>query len=298
MFAYVDENAEDFETVFRPYPWQNPTSLEYPVCPVRNQFNKDIECNIDSNQPASVTNSDVPCHSSHDVESASLEIEDNIANDTKIRISDISHSDPFKKDIAHNPDNNPTTANNDGITELDNRTCVTRAIANFHVKPVTYENNKIHGHTDRSVKEQDIFPCSVVDNEQLSSTRLPGSFDGTCYSSKLSPRNHDAATISLQPSTCGLDNQRPDKNVTKVRIDQDVVEQFAKVLMEAVRRRVFNLPRKTKTESCRSSGAAQRNYSAGEEKASMCVENKSSCNVGILFSGGLDSIVLAALADK
>ena len=303
-FSSRDGNAEDFETVLRPYPWQNPTSFEYPVCPVRNHFNKDIECNIDSNQPDSVTNSDVPCHSSHDGESVSLEIKDNIANDTKIRTLDIFHSDSVRTDVAHNPHMNcPTsTANNYGITELDGRTCVTQAIANCRVKSSPYENNKIHGRTDQSVREQDIFPCSMKDTEQISSTRLPENLDGTCYSSKLFPRNDDAATISLQPNTCRLDdNQRPDKNVTKGRIGQDVVEQFAKVLMQAVRRRVFNLPRKTKTESCRLNGATQRSYSggtAGEEKPSLCVKNKSSCNVGILFSGGLDSIVLAALADK
>ena len=85
--------------------------------------------------------------------------------------------------------------------------------------------------------------------------------------------------------------------MVKGHINEDVVEQFANVLMEAVRRRVFNLPRRTITETCIVTGEIQDNISVDKKEKALGVENTGS-NVGILFSGGLDSIVLAALADR
>lgn len=66
-----------------------------------------------------------------------------------------------------------------------------------------------------------------------------------------------------------------------------VVAQFKNILMEAVRRRVFNLPRENLPD------LSKRSFQA----KSVNNERKSG-HVGILFSGGIDSIVLAALADR
>ena len=287
-WVHLDRNTEDFESVLRRYPWQKPSSLEYPVCPVRNQFNKDIQCN--TGPPAFGNNSDVPCHSTHDGETASPGIGDNIVHDKKNRTSDISAICPsIQLDATRNShiDSETSTANNGGISEYDERTCV--AQPNCDTKSITFEGNKLPSHSDQSIEKQDISPCSIKVIEH-DSARFPENLDGTCYSLKLSPQNDDAAR-TLDPDD--KIDQRPGMGVVEGRISQEVVEQFAKVLMEAVRRRVFNLPRKATLESCRPTAVLEENGSeviAGEKKAN--------CNIGILFSGGLDSIVLAALADK
>ena len=74
-------------------------------------------------------------------------------------------------------------------------------------------------------------------------------------------------------------------------INQNLIEEFANVLMEAVRKRVFNLPRGKETEIW-SNGVCKNAETYNIE------QHYKRTRVGVLFSGGLDSIVLAALADR
>lgn len=73
-------------------------------------------------------------------------------------------------------------------------------------------------------------------------------------------------------------------------------DKFVTVLGEAVRKRVFNLPR-IKSNSV-SLGLQEASSSlTAKEKSSLETKDKDA-RVGILFSGGIDSMMIAALADR
>ena len=73
-------------------------------------------------------------------------------------------------------------------------------------------------------------------------------------------------------------------------------DKFVTVLGEAVRKRVFNLPR-IKSNSI-SLGLQETSSSlSAKEKSSLETKDKDA-RVGILFSGGIDSMMIAALADR
>ena len=265
---------------------------------MRNQFNREIlDHNSGSTPLVSGNCSEVPYHSSHGGESASTEIKENIVNDIQNRTpdnSDVSSklsSNCPQKDPADNSHlGNPSSiVNNDGISDVDDRSCVTQSIENCHINSVGYGDIKLNVDCQT--------PCYIKDNG-LNSTRVPENRGGTSHSSTLSSNNDDAVNKPTQPCTVDLDyemNQGQDKDLTAGHISQDVFKQFADVLMEAVRRRVFSLPRKPKRESCISSHGSD---AVDTNKATVCAANNLRSNVGILFSGGLDSIVLAALADR
>lgn len=98
------------------------------------------------------------------------------------------------------------------------------------------------------------------------------------------------------------------KNVPQACCDRSLVEtrlnstfeafrdKFVTVLGEAVKKRVFNLPR-IKSNSV-SLGLQETSSSlTAKEKSPLGSKNKDA-RVGILFSGGIDSMVMAALADR
>lgn len=164
------------------------------------------------------------------------------------------------------------------------------------VNAARYEGAKVDMYFDHSEK-QNVLSCPAKEDE-LSSTRIQ---DDTTHLSELFINADHSDDVCQQPNTFSLGektNQGQDEDVIKGHINGDVVEQFANVLMEAVRRRIFNLPRRTITDGCISTGKRQDNVSADEKGTVVGVQNKRRSNVGILFSGGLDSIVLAALADR
>lgn len=72
-------------------------------------------------------------------------------------------------------------------------------------------------------------------------------------------------------------------------------DKFIAVLGDAVRKRVWNLPRTACNRNLVSS-----NFSSGSSTESRSLETSvmRDARVGILFSGGIDSIMIAALADK
>ena len=98
------------------------------------------------------------------------------------------------------------------------------------------------------------------------------------------------------------------KNVPQACCDRSLVEtrlkstfetfrdKFITVLGEAVKKRVFNLPR-IKSNSI-SLGLQETSSSlTAKEKSSLETKDKGA-RVGILFSGGIDSMMIAALADR
>ena len=302
-YIHVDGNTIDFQAVLRKYPWQKPSSSEYPVCPVYNEFNRDTLDYIGSSTPPANC-SKVPCHSSHESETAVSK--EAIVNDKQNRTPDNSavssrnNSFTLHKDTASNSQLDiPTSAvNSDVISEVVGNTCGRQAAAKCHINDIMYEDNQADGHSDHTKEQQEIHSCSTKEHE-LSSTTLPENLCDTSHSSKLSPNSDDAGNISTQSSVFGRDDKTNlclDKDVIQDHISPDVVEQFANVLMEAVRKRVLNLPRRVKSKSC--IATVHGNDSADEKETRVCVGNESRSNVGILFSGGLDSIVLAALADR
>lgn len=79
-------------------------------------------------------------------------------------------------------------------------------------------------------------------------------------------------------------------------VNPRLVTQFVEILTAAVRKRVFNLPRERGTETCHHEDCKKT-----ENCSCQCCErppHRKGSKVGILFSGGLDSMVLAALADR
>ena len=301
-YIHVDGNTIDFHAVLRKYPWQKFSSSEYPVCPVCNQFNRDTLDYIGSSTPPGNC-SKVPYHFSHQSETAVSK--EDIVNDKLNRTPDNSavssrnNSYSLHKDTASNSQVDiPTSAvNNDVISEVVGNTFGKQAAAKCHVNAIKYEDNQADGHSDHSKEQQDIRSCSTKEHE-LSSTTLPENLNDTSHSSKLSPNSDDAGNISTQSSVFGRgDKTNLDLGKDVIQdISPDVVEQFSNILMEAVRKRVLNLPRRAKSKSC--IATVQGNDSADEKETRVCVGNESRSNVGILFSGGLDSIVLAALADR
>jgi hypothetical protein len=302
IYIHVDGNTIDFQAVLRKYPWQK-FSSEYPVCPVRNQFNRDTLDYIGSSTPPGNC-SKVPCHSSHQSETAVSK--EDIVNDKQNRTPDNSavssrnNSYSLHKDTASNSQVEiPTSAvNNDVISEVVGNTCGRQAAAKCNVNAIKYEDNQADSHSDHTKEQQDIRPCSTKEHA-LSSTTLPENLSDTSHSSKLSPNSDDAGNISTQSSIFGRDDKTKlglGKDVIQGHISPDVVEQFSNILMEAVRKRVLNLPRRVKSKCC--IATVHGNDSADEKETRLCVGNESRSNVGILFSGGLDSIVLAALADR
>ena len=263
---YLDENAAGFQAVIRRHPWQKYSS-EYPIGPVRNQFNREV-----SNHGVCLTSDAFQKDGK-----ASTKSKENSVNYAQNRFSDDSYS--LQKNAA---------CNSHGMSTDVANCCQLNA--------ARYEGIKVDRYCDHSEK-QNVLLCPAKEDE-LRSTRVP---DDTIHSSEVSLATGDAGDICKQSNnTFSLGektNQGLDEDVVKGHINEDVVEQFANVLMEAVRRRVFNLPRRTITETCIVTGEIQDNISVDKKEKALGVENTGS-NVGILFSGGLDSIVLAALADR
>ena len=73
-------------------------------------------------------------------------------------------------------------------------------------------------------------------------------------------------------------------------------DKFVTVLGEAVRKRVFNLPR-IKSNSI-SLGLQETSSSLSAKQKSSLETKDKDARVGILFSGGIDSMMIAALADR
>ena len=98
------------------------------------------------------------------------------------------------------------------------------------------------------------------------------------------------------------------KNVPQACCDRSLVEtrlksifetfrdKFITVLGEAVKKRVFNLPR-IKSNSI-SLGLQETSSSLTEKEKSSLETKEKGARVGILFSGGIDSMMIAALADR
>ena len=79
-------------------------------------------------------------------------------------------------------------------------------------------------------------------------------------------------------------------------VNPKLVTQFVEILTAAVRKRVFNLPRGKVTDTCHHEDCEKT-----ENCSRQCCkkpQHRKGSKVGILFSGGLDSMVLAALADR
>lgn len=92
----------------------------------------------------------------------------------------------------------------------------------------------------------------------------------------------DMKTITTRSSQSSLYRPKLNSNFNEAR------DKFLAVLGEAVKKRVFNLPR---TESDPVSQGSQ------EASSNLPLQMKDA-RVGILFSGGIDSMMIAALADK
>lgn len=78
---------------------------------------------------------------------------------------------------------------------------------------------------------------------------------------------------------------------------QKAAEQLVHVLAEAVRRRVQNVPFRREREK-KSSLVTVTSQEDGVSREDTGNDQSSPASVAILFSGGIDSMVLAALADR
>ena len=263
-YVYLDENTIKFEDALQRYPWQKYSSSEYPIGPVCNQFNREI-----SDHSACSTF----CTFQKDVNASTKSKGINV-NCAESRTSDDSSS--LQKNAAC-----------DSQVHIIPAIGVNSQVANWYqLMSARYDGINVDSYCDHTDK-QEVLPCPVKEDS------------GTVHSLELSSNSEAAGDRCQQPSPFSLGektNQAEEEDVTQGHVNEDVVEQFANVLMEAVRRRVFNLPRIT--ETCITSGKLQDNVSDDEKETVVGVGNKTRSNVGILFSGGLDSIVLAALADR
>ena len=264
-YVYLGENTIKFEDALQRYPWQKYSSPEYPIGPVRNQFNREIS----DNSACSTF-----CTFQKDVNTSTKSKGINV-NCAESRTSDDSSS--LQKDTAC-----------DSQVHIIPAIGVNSQVANCcQLMSARHEGINVDSYSDHTEK-QEVFPCPVKEADSH-----------TVHSSELSSNSDDAGDRCEQPSPFSLaeeTNQAEEEDVTEGHVNEDVVEQFANVLMEAVRRRVFNLPRIT--ETCTTSGKLQDNVTDDDKETVVGVGNKTRSNVGILFSGGLDSIVLAALADR
>ncbi|XP_028401199.1 asparagine synthetase domain-containing protein 1-like [Dendronephthya gigantea] len=266
-FSSEEASAVDVQTFLQRYPWQEPSSNKYPACPVPKQFNRKMMDDINSSESLSSTDClKQPEQSLRQPEAVSSAV---TGKTDKDKLSGTSRN---------------SCINTNTTTKDDDPAYVTRSIANFRIKTPNYKYNTnipgdIVGQSGETMLRGDIVPGSTEMEEQ----------------SKVG-HTVEAGTAS-QSSELFVDEVEEGTDFDQLRDDQTnqcqngghisdvVVEQFANVLTEAVKRRVFNLPRKTENES----------ETPPEEE---CIEKKSKSYVGILFSGGLDSIVLAALADR
>ena len=258
---------------------------------MRKEFNKEIL--YDNNRTtllASTNNSKEKCQLSHEDDTVCLvSKEDQIVNykqnKTEGNLGSCLSTSSYcgAENITCNTKEGilNSTVNKD---ESNDRTCVTQSLTNCHVTAVKKENDVAGGDSDFNKQQEDILHRSA-NGDKLSSKSLQENIAGRNLLTQLSSSNDYADSIVTKPSTIDLSEE--------VSFSYDVVEQFTNVLMEAVRRRVFNLPRKTKIKPSIPSGKIQ---DIGKHEKEEYVESTS--NVGILFSGGLDSIVLAALADQ
>jgi hypothetical protein len=144
----------------------------------------------------------------------------------------------------------------------------------------------------------DINTLKELCNKVIISTREPNKFSNSC-------KNIDKYATSW--------NTR-DTDTLRLDVLEGLPESFVGILGESVRKRVFNLPRffsasKKQELKCESHGNSTSTKLHCHNKELLTKETHGSTNedgqyslgcsrVGVLFSGGIDSIVLAALADR
>lgn len=261
----------DFETVLQRYPWQKHSSSKYPVCPIENHFNRQLFDYSSGSSPP-----DSPCHSVRAGRNmspyASLnDTEDALANCENAENS--SNTNCFQGNTAYSFQPGASSVRlSSGSSEIGEATCVIQ-------NGVVCEGIKVDGrqHVKNKKKQRYSSLCSTNDMcpnsvEPLDNLKDPGHFG------------------NIDGETDGSSR----KEMMLGHITEDVVEQFKNVLLGAVRRRVFNYSRRDKAGSCGFANKVE-GYDCDDEAN---LGNKPKSYVGILFSGGLDSIVLAALADR
>lgn len=163
-------------------------------------------------------------------------------------------------------------------------------------------SNEIRGETvDCSLKHSDLRDCTreeVEERDRLPNTTVIQSME-RCSSNTRSESERRTDNSDPQGEThtgVFIQDDEIDQSVStglqRCHIDQSLVEKFVSILTEAVRKRVFNLPRKNQTELC------CKNVCENTSSSCQGQQHNKRSRVGILFSGGLDSIVLAALTDR
>ena len=186
----------------------------------------------------------------------------------------------------------------ENITRLNNMKIKDRIDGKLNCEPERCENEAL-----------DDYACSGLNTESTSPDRML-SGNATLNVSKIQPC-HDSRSLStlnfdsknsrhsFWETIChGLTQNEPsdNKNIPQASCRSSIFstqwnssfeqsrDKFIDVLGEAVRKRVFNLPR--------------TNSVSPEQGFAFPGAKKENARVGILFSGGIDSMMIAALADK
>ena len=145
-------------------------------------------------------------------------------------------------------------------------------------------------------KDQSCHECNRIPKVSLDSESSPHSYGKTLRHGSTRNEASDQANITQEFCQDKLCSSQWNSSFEGYR------DKFIAVLGEAVRKRVFNLPRtcnslfssgSQKTSSNVTTGSVSREQSF----ASSGLHGKDA-RVGILFSGGIDSMMIAALADK
>ena len=173
------------------------------------------------------------------------------------------------------------------------------------VRPAKKEKNDagVHSRCDTERSEFNTFYNNTV--SQASSAKGSGLMEQlealTTRSSALSTHDGQPESLERQVRT----NTGTERSSTA---DESTAHSLISVLGKAVQKRVFNLPRSSTKRHCNVVGEAgsgnpstRTGRSTGCQDATVTLHQDTPvrpAEVGILFSGGIDSMVLAALADR
>ena len=140
------------------------------------------------------------------------------------------------------------------------------------------------------------FEASATENQSFNSNSSPMHSVASGHSQHSCLTNSDERGVDTNFSSSGTTTQGcPRCNLFRSLWNtyKESRDRFIAVLGDAVRKRVWNLPR-----TCSSSVSSDFcSGSASEVNTSSGVRRKDA-RVGILFSGGIDSMMIAALADR
>ena len=184
-----------------------------------------------------------------------------------------------------------SSAGNDCVGAEDTKSCIKY--------PSTSCKRVIKDDLSRSVSIQETLAVTVNEKlcieykkdsrkESTVSNAECGSYPGqVTTNSETKPKNDFCKECFF----CDLQENPPSyDSILNIHLLEYYSSSFMEILEEATRRRVFNLPRER-------SDFDRERTSHQDETCQSSVEGKTA-KVGLLFSGGIDSMVLAAMADR